>query len=388
MSVIVVSGALANKPCNGGNAWSRLSWVQGWQRLGFEVYFVEQIAPSDCLDANGAVTSFEGSVNLAYFREVMEQFGLGASSSLIYGNGLKVHGVALSELRTVAQRASLLFNFSGHLAHPDLMAGFRCRLYYDDDPGFTQFWHAAGQLPAIEAHDFHFTIGENLGQPDCLIPAGNINWRHTRPPVVLEEWTSCGTRSFDRFTTIASWRGAFAPVEHGGKRYGVKAHEFRKYFELPQRSRRRFSIALQIHADDGRDLNALIAQGWEITDPKRVADSPDAFRQFVQSSAAEFSVAQGIYVDTHSGWFSDRTVRYLASGKPALVQDTGFTRNYPTGRGLLAFRNLEEAIEGAERVVCDYDQHGRAARRVAEEHFDSNTVVSKVAKEIGLALPR
>jgi hypothetical protein len=388
MKTVLISGALANKPFNGGNAWTRLSWASGFRRLGFGVCFVEQINRSSCVDASGAITSFENSINLAFFRAVMDQFGLSHSAALIYEDGEKVHGLPLTELSAQASQADLLFNLSGHLTHADIKDRVGCKVYYDDDPGFTQFWHAAGDpAPRLRGHDFYFTIGANIGATDCVIPTGDITWRHTRPPVMLEEWPVCPPTDIDRFTTVASWRGAYAPVAYNGKTYGLKVHEFRKFIELPQRSRRSFEIALQIHPADKKDLDALLAHGWRITDPRRASDSPDAFRRFVQTSGAEFSVAQGVYVDTNSGWFSDRTVRYLASGRPALVQDTGLSRHYPVGEGLLAFRTLEEAVEGTERIARDYERHCRAARRLAEEYFDSDKVIRGLAAEIGLRLP-
>ncbi len=227
MKLVVVSGALANKPFNGGNAWSRLSWI---------------------------------SV-----------------------------GMSMADLTAQARDASCLFNISGHLKQRELKSCFDCKVYYDDDPGFTQ---------------------------------------RVEPP---------------------------------------------------------FEIALQIHPADSKDLEALKTHGWQIVDPKQVADSPDAFRKYVRNSSAEFSVAQGIYVDTNSGWFSDRTVRYLASGKPALVQETGFSRHIPVGKGLLSFRTMDEAVEGARCIVRDYEHHCLVARRVAEEYFDSDKVIGQMLAEIGLA---
>src|SRR5262249_44858849 len=156
---------------------------------------------------------------------------------------------------------------------------------------------------------------------------------------------------------VASWRGAYGPVQHNGKTYGLKVHEFRKFLDLPRRNGAKFEIALQIDPADKRDIDALVTTGWFLVDPKKMCGTPDAFRDYVASSGAEFSAAQSIYVDTHSGWFSDRTVRYLASGRPALVQDTGFSLHFPVGKGLLAFRNLEEAVAGAEAIERDYEQH-------------------------------
>jgi hypothetical protein len=165
----------------------------------------------------------------------------------------------------------------------------------------------------------------------------------------------------------------------------LKVHEFRKFIDLPRRVPLTFEMALNIHPAEGRDLNLLREHGWRIIDPVVVAADPDGFRNYVQHSAAEFSVAQGVYVHTHSGWFSDRTVRYLASGKPALVQDTGFGRNLPTGEGLIAFRTPDEAADGARRIVRDYADHCRAARALAETYFDADTVLGRLVEEVGLA---
>jgi hypothetical protein len=383
---IIVSGAVANKPFNGGNAWSRLSWISGFQRLGFDVYFVEQIDRSNCVDTSGGVTAFEQSVNLVYFRAVTRQFGLAERSSLIYDEGAEVYGVPLAKLADKAKRA-VLFNISGHLTCADIKAAASCRIYYDDDPGFTQFWHAAG-TPArgFGQHDVYFTIGENIGTAHSVIPTNGIQWNHTRPPVVLDDWP-IATRAFDRFTTVASWRGAYGPVDYLGKTYGLKVHEFRKFFELPARVAKTFEIALEIQPADKKDLDRLMANGWQVVEPIRAAGLPGDFRRYIQNSGAEFSVAQNIYVDANSGWFSDRTVRYLASGKPVLVQDSGFSRHYPIGEGLHAFRTIDEAIDAAERIVRDYDRHCNAARRIAEEFFDSDRVIRRLASEAGLDIP-
>jgi hypothetical protein len=385
VTTAIVSGALANKPLNGGNAWSRLSWVLGLRRLGWEVLFVEEIDEGHCVDATGERTTFEKSVNLAYFRSTMARFGLSGGSALICEGGKKVHGLPFTELVGRLDHASLLFNISGHLTQQDIKHRIACKVYYDDDPGFTQFWHAAGQGGArLDGHDCYFTLGANIGTGGCAIPTGGIAWRPTRPPVVLADWPECAPGSFDRFTTVASWRGAYGPVQHDGKTYGLKVHEFRKFLDLPHRSGRPFEIALQIHAGDAKDLDALHSHGWKIVDPQHAAGSCDDFRRYVQASGAEFSAAQGVYVETNSGWFSDRTVRYLASGRPALVQDTGFSRNYPVGEGLLAFRTIDDALEGAEHILRDYPRHCRAARRLAEEYFDSDKVIRGLVAEVGL----
>src|SRR5262245_21793948 len=334
MSIVSVSGALANKYRNGGEAWVRMSWVMGLRKLECDVYFIEQIPPQACVDTRGAVTPFADSVNLDWFRAVTEWFGIADRAALVCAGGGECTGVPWTRMVEIAESADLLVNLSGHLTLEPLLQRIRRKAYIDVDPGFTQFWHADPNTPfQLGGHDFYFTIGENIGTPNCPIPTGGIHWRPIRQPVVLKDWPVAAAQKLDRFTTVASWRGAFGPVQFDGRTFGLKVHEFRKCFPLPKRvAGSTFEIALDIDAKDARDLAALRDNGWLIADPREIAGDPAAFRRYVRESGTEFSVAQGIYAETNSGWFSDRTMRYLASGKPALVQETGFSRNISAGR--------------------------------------------------------
>jgi hypothetical protein len=370
---VVVAGALANKPGQAGEAWVKLSWIRGLQRLGIDVWFVEQLDAAMAEDERAP----------AWFRSVMGQFELTERSALLVGEEPLV-GPALGELLSVAAEATLV-NISGHLTVPRLFGAFRRRVLVDIDPGFTQFWHEAGLEGAnVEGHDVYFTIGELIGTDDCPIPTAGIDWIPVRQPVVLDDWPFAEAGDPDRFTTVATWRGPYGPVEIGGRTYGLKVHEFRKFIELPRRSAGRFEIALDIHPGDERDLAALREHGWSVVDPRRVAGDPDALRSYVQGSGAEFSAAQGMYVDTACGWFSDRTVRYLASGKPAVVQETGFSRLLPVGTGLIGFRTLDEAVDAVAEVDARYTEHAAAARRIAEEHFDSQRVLPRFCEQAGI----
>ncbi len=385
MPAVVVGGAVANKLLNGGEAWVRLSWLLGLARLGCDTYFVEQIHPSSCVDRDGRPAEFEDSANRRYFDAVMREFGLERSSALLLEGSEHTSGMAYDDLLELAASADLLINVSGHLSAEPVMTRLRRKAYVDLDPGFTQFWHASGRPGArLEGHDWFFTVGENIGRPSSTVPTGGIDWRPVRPPVVLDEWPRAEILEARRFTTIATWRSGYGTVEHEGRTYGLKVHEFRKIVDLPRRVRARFELALDIHPGDSRDLESLREHGWQIVDPREVAVTPDAFRAYVQGSGAEFSVAQGVYVDTRSGWFSDRTVRYLASGRPALVQETGFSDNYPTGEGLLSFSSLEEAVAGADAIESRYEEHSEAARALAERFFDSDDVLSSFLEQVGV----
>ncbi len=383
MTVALVGGALANKPGNGGEAWVRLSWVRGLERLGFDAYLVEQIDPASCTDAEGAPAPLDESVNRAFFDSVTGGFGLTGRAALCGPNGTAPIGMSRSELSDLSRDAELLVNISGNVTLPTFMKRVPRRAYIDLDPGFTQFWAAQGVDGArLEDHDAFFTVGERIGRDGCPIPTLGLPWQPLRQPVVLDDWPVSPAGSCGRLTTVASWRGAFGPVEHDGVTFGVKAHEFRRFLPLPERVTPQLEIALAIHAGDARDLEALERHGWRIVDPADAAPDPHRFRTYVASSDGEFSVAQGIYVDTRSGWFSDRSVRYLASGKPVLLQDTGFGEGLPVGDGLLSFSTLAEAAEGARRISDDYEGHARAAREIAERFFDSDLVIGELLERM------
>lgn len=383
MKTVIVSGALANKAGHGGESWVRLNWLLGFRELGWEVHFIEEIARESCVSEAGKPATFAASANRAYFERVTQEFGFGDSATLICNNGAEFFGADAAQLATLAARTDLLVNIGGHLRYEPVFARVKRRAYVDIDPGFTQFWTAQGNPGArLDGHDAFFTIGENIGSDDCLIPTCDRHWVATRPPVALKAWPVARSPQFEGFTTVASWRGPFGPVEFGGVTYGLKVHEFRKVLAVPQRSGQRFTIALNIHPGDEKDRRALDENSWEILDPSATTADPQAFREFVQDSGAEFSVAQGIYVQTNSGWFSDRSAAYLASGRPALVQETGFNRYLPVGEGLLSFHNLDEAATGARRIAADYTRHCRNARMIAEEYFDAARVLPRFLEHL------
>jgi hypothetical protein len=364
---VVVAGPLASKPRNGGGAWSRLSWVLGLRQLGCDAWFIEQIDRAHC--SGEALETFDRAI---------EQLGLADRALLVDEDARALRGDA--DVAELCDGADLLVNHSGHLRR-ELAGRCRRRVYFDGDPGFTQIWHANENAgPRLEGHHLYYTVGTNVGRPGCSIPTGDIEWRPIRQPVPLDWWPVANGASRS-FTTIGSWRGPYGPVEHEGRTYGLKVHEFRRFVELPQRTPQTFELALDIDPAEERDLVLLREHGWRLVDPRAVAGDPLAYRAYVQSSGAEFSVAQAVYVETASGWFSDRTARYLAAGKPVLVQDTGFGDDLPVGEGLVAFRTLADAVAGAEGIAADYERHARAARALAEERFDAVKVIRAVLED-------
>lgn len=368
MTGVVVAGALAAKPGNGGEAWVRLSWVLGLQQLGLDVTFVEELASPD-------------DAAVRWFRQVVRDAGIEARAALVDETGRVCTGPEGDPLHDLARDADLLVNVSGNLRSAALRRRFRRAAYVDLDPGYTQIWAAQGLDAGLAGHDVYFTVGLGVGTPACQLPTSGIRWRALPPPVVLEDWPLAEPGVADRFTTVASWRGAYGRPTYGGKTYGLKAHQFRKVARLPELAPGAYEIALALHPADERDRSLLTTHGWHLVDPLSVAGTPDAFRDYVRGSFAEFSVAQGIYAETACGWFSDRSARYLATGKPALVQATGLEGALPVGEGLVTFRTLGEAADSARRILEDYDVHRRAARALAEEHLDSRHVLTRFLEE-------
>lgn len=370
---LVVAGALAAKPGNAGGAWERFSYAVGLRRLGFDVLFVEQ------------VSAVPDAVAVRWFDDAAACFAFTGAAAVVGPEGW-CHGLARGDVRAAIARADLLVNLGGNLVAADLLAAARCTAFVDVDPGFTQVWHADPGVPyRVPRHDHYLTIGENIGATGCPIPTGGLAWKPTRQPVLLDDWPEVPAAGCRRFTTIASWRGPYGPLVHDGVTYGLKVHEFRAVLDLPRRVPAAFELALDIHDGDARDRDALTAAGWTLVSPADAVPTPAAFRSFIQRSDAEFSVAQGVYAHAASGWFSDRSTRYLASGRPVLVQDTGLT-TIPTGEGVVTFRTLDEAVAGAERIIRDHAAHARAARRIAETHFASDVVLRRLLADCGIGV--
>jgi hypothetical protein len=380
---IVLAGSLAQRPHVGGHTWVFLQYLLGFRRLGHDVLFVDRLEPGMCVGEGGEPAPFEDSVNLRYLAEVMDRFGLGDSWSLLYDGGREAAGLSRAEVIERTGRSALLINVMGFLEDEEILGTAPIRAFLDIDPGFGQIWKALGLHDLFQGHDRFLTVGGRIGSADCEIPTCGMDWVPIKPPVELTDWPTQADRG-SRFTSVASWRGAFGPLEYGGRTLGLRVHEFRRFFELPERAPAGFEAALDIDDAEVDDLDALRRHGWELVDPRSVAGDAWSYRDYVQRSAAELMVAKNLYVDTRSGWFSDRSACYLASGRPVLAQDTGLDGLLPSGEGLLTFSTLDEAVAGVEEIQGDYERHSRAAREIAEEHFAAEKVLPEMLEELGV----
>lgn len=380
-ATILVSGMIAGDPHQGGATWAILQYVLGLRELGHNVYLVE---PVQSRERRPETSEFLASESANYFREVVRAFDLTDRAALLLAGTDQTVGVPYTELRRVAKEANVLINVSGMLTDEVLLSTIPFRVYLDLDPAFIQLWSAVEGIDMRFAAHTHFaTIGLALGEESCAVPTCGVSWIKTLQPIVLKHWPLAEQLPGEALTTVGNWRG-YGSVNYQGKFLGQKAHSFRPLFKLPKLTREKFRLALAIHPDETRDLEALRENHWQLVDPKQVAGNPDAYQQFIQGSLAEFGIAKSGYVVSQCGWFSDRSVCYLASGRPVLAQDTGFSRYLPTGAGLFTFAKQEDIFQALEELRSDYDKQRRRAREIAEGYFDSNRVLKRLLNEIGV----
>jgi hypothetical protein len=374
---IVVAGSLAQRPGNGGHTWVLLQYVLGFRRLGYDVLFLDRL---DASMANGA----DASPNVGYLEDVMRRFGLEHAWSLFCDGGRTVLGRDRHDVLQCVAESDLLLNVMGFFDDAEVLAKAPVKAFLDIDPGFGQMWRELQLHDLFVGHDAYVTIGERIGNSDCDIPTCGIDWITTKQPVVLEHWPVVRDHA-GAFTAISTWRGPFGPVEYNGRTYGLRAHEFRKFAPLPKLApEQTFELALDIHPSETKDISLLRDNDWRLIDPKVIAGTPEAYQRYIRRSMAELMIAKNMYVQTRGGWFSDRSICYLASGKPVLAQDTGLADVIEVGKGLFPFTTLEEAVAGARQIAADYDVHSKAARGLAEAHFDSDIVLARLLSKLGV----
>lgn len=379
---IICTGKIANTTV--GHIDHVMAYPAGFQRLGHEVYVME-VAPSRCTDSSGQRVPFEKWEGRLHFEAVMKTYGIWPRCCLIYKNGEATHGLSYSEAVNVAKRCDLLITRSGEIDKaPEIFEQARQRAYFDGNPGNTQvsLQQQGENYESLNRYDHLFTLGLNIGKGTCPIPTENRQWHPKVRPVVLSMWPIQTSPNSKRFTTVSSWKGR-TTFHWQGKVSGEKSDNWLKFFDLPKRTEQELEIALRIEsADREADLQMFRENGWWLADPRQLHHLDD-YRHYIGQSRAEFSVAHNRYVEFSTGWFSDRSPLYLASGKPVLVQSTGIEPHLPTGKGLLTFTTMEEAVAGIEEINGNYLLHSRVAREIAEEYFDSDRVLTKILNQIG-----
>jgi len=379
MASIAVAGSIAQRPKRGGHAWVFLNYLIGLRRLNHDVLFIDRLT-AGMLGNHRRMVDVTRSPEAKWLHTVMGRAGCSDDYFLLTdeseSDGSKAR--LLDRLRGI----DLLINVNGFLDDAELLDAPLSTAFLDIDPAIQQMWVDLGLTDLFAGHDLYFTVGENIGKSFCEVPTCGLEWLATRPPVVLDEWPEWGNGK--AFTTIASWRGPYGSIEYRDESYGLRVHEFRRFMNLPTLIEPACSIALDIDAADYSDTAALRQAGWNLLDPAVVGGDPDAYRSFIRGSAAELSIAKNVYVRSRCGWFSDRSACYLASGKPVLAQETGYSSNLPTGEGLLSFADVDEAVSGAQEIHSNRRLHAMAAKALAHEYFDSKKVLGDLVHAAGV----
>jgi hypothetical protein len=366
---VIVCGIIGRYPY-GGVAWCSLMYLLGLRKLGHNVWYLEDTGECN-YDPEHNTISEDPAYAVRFVNACLEPYGFGGRWCYVdYRGGYHGHGRA--DWLRVCREADLFLNLSGGCWFwRDEYASIPHTAFIDSDPAFTQLAiDKAGRNPAdawyvdfFRRFDARFTFGRNIGTPDSPVPTARLQWEHTWQPVVMDEWAPVPPGR-DCFTTVMTWRiHSFAEVG------GNKDQEFLKVLDLPSRT----AVPIELAVNGPQEF--LRRHGWRCRDAYAVSNNLNNYRDYLRSSFGEFSVAKHTYVATRSGWFSDRTECYLAAGRPAVVQDTGFSRHVPTGAGLLAFSNADEAVAALESLTADYDCHRRSARELAAAHFSSDVVL-------------
>lgn len=378
---VVLCGALAHRPGRGGHAWVFLNWMLGLRRLGYDPLFLDRVDSS--MVGVGCDAPADVGAALDWLHSVVDPHGLGDHVAVLGDEGRVLDGPDRSELLARTRDAVALFDVMGFCDDDEVLAAAPVRIGVDIDPGFGQFWTAAGLADPFGHHDRVLTVGLNVGRPSCGVPTLGRRWVTTLPPVVLDHWPDRGPGPAV-VTSVGAWRGPYGPLESDGRRLGLRVHNVRPLLDLVERTGADVRVAYEVDPADRADQCALVEHGWGVLDPSLVASTPESYRTFVHGSGAELCVAKEIYTATRSGWFSDRSAVYLASGRPVVASDTGLADHLPLGHGLLAFRDLEGAVAAVQSVLDDMPHHSRAARALAEEHLDSDVVLSRAFDSLEL----
>jgi len=383
--LMIFAGIIGRYPV-GGVTWCALHYISGFQRLGYDVFYLEDTGQCGFDPIINGINT-DPSYALRYINKVLKIVGIEDSWAYIDHTG-RYHGKSREKVREICHEAELMVNLSGGCWFARQEFESIRKIFIDTDPGFTQRnilenpgWDPksmtgfASYSELFSSYNTLFTFALNVNNPNCKIPYTPFHWHPTIQPLALEFWPIVPAPPQAPYTTILSWRNdSFQGMGKG------KGGEIYKLINLPSKTSQQILLAIS-----GRPpTNLLTKNGWQITDAVKATIDPIAYRTFIQNSKAELGFAKSMYIETRSGWFSDRTQCYLASGRPALVHDTGFSDFLPCGEGLLKFSNVQEIRAGIYEIEQDYFRHSLRAREIAEEYFAAEKVLRKLMKETGI----
>jgi len=361
----------------GGHLWVYLNWALGLRAAGCRVIWLEGLDLSEKAIARRRRHATDAENSLATLKARLEPYGFADAIALFPLNGEPLPRVLTEGCLDLdaAAEADLLLNL-WHSLPASVVGRFRRSAFIDTDPGLLQIWMTTGEL-RVAPHDVYLSVGETVGTPAAKFPDCGLEWQHTPPPVFLPEWPPVRAEPDAPYTTVAHWWGG--TVRFGEKELSNdKLTGFLQFAGLPAQTTVPLEQAISLGRRYEEWRARLAPLGWRLREAWDVSATPKEYRAYIQQSRGEFSYAKPVYVELVTGWISDRTACYLASGKPAIVQDTGPNRFLPDAEGVFRFRNVDDAARALARVESDYERQCRLARALAEEHFDAARVVTRM----------
>ncbi len=382
MARIVLSSCVFRYPMGGMVGWL-LQYLIGLQRLGHDVTYVEEArGPGYCFDPTREQWSDDCSNGIRTVTEQWARFGVGERWHVADIEGPR-HGLPQERVEAAFDSADLFIDMAGGHSWFSDAERARLRVCIDCEPGFTQMKMATclEEGKPLPSYDFYYTSGRNIGTQNSWLPTAGKQWRPLAVPVVPDLFPLTPVSPGAPFTTVMTWK-SFRPRVYQGQSYGHKDLEFATFESLPRRT----SVPLEV-AVSGKHVpwDGLARAGWRVRNANEVTTSFESYADYIRRSKGEFSVAKHCFVATQSGWFGDRAAMYLASGRPVVMEDTGWAKHLPSGEGLFAVRTVEEAAAAIEEIERDYARHSRRARELALELFDAGKVLGRFLDELGVA---
>ena len=368
-------------PLGGMLSWV-LQYLTGFIKLGYDVYFVEKYGyPNSCYNPVREIMSNDCSYGIRIVSKLLENHGLSGKWCFMDIKG-NYYGLSKREIDNLFKNSDLFIDMGTHGAWMKEACDTKLTLLLDGEPGYTQIkmMHNINNGDPLPQYDLYYTTGYNIGQKANPTPTAGLSWNHIFHPVDMQLFTNYMYKPNFKFTTIMNWT-SHDPINYNGKTYGQKNIEFRKIAQLPTRVEAELELAI---SGKKIPIDWLKKYGWQIRKGKEVTRTFDTFRNYIARSSGEFSICKNIFVEQQTGWFSDKSAAYLASSKPVILQDTGFSQHLPCGEGLFAFTNLEEAVQALDRVCSDYEKHSKQALEIAHEYLSTDRVLKKFISEIGI----
>lgn len=385
MARIILSCYMMRRPVGGIISWN-LQYLLGFQMLGHEIYLVEKsYYPNSCVDPSKNIASDDCSYGIKTVSSLLVQFSLGNHWCYVDTSG-RYHGLTRRKIREIFKTADLFIEMGdgGHFFDPwlDETRDIPLRVLLEPEPSSSQIKmeKRLANGNALPKYDFYYTPGRNIGTDKSISPTGSRQWHHIFPPILLDLYPLQNVKNNSAFTTVMVW-DQHGPIEFNGVTYGAKDVEFAKFMELPRLT----SSAMEVAVSGKKvPIESLKKAGWRVRDANQISSSFDSYRSYIQSSYGEFSVAKNIFVATKCGWFSERSAAYLASGRPVVLQDTGYSSHLPCGKGLFAVNTAEEAATAIDEISANYKRHAGWAREIAVEYLAAQKVLGRFLEELGI----